>query len=309
VTTPEQRDDEPTSEVDGERRYAVVTDRPVEVLNPRGTFLRLNIGWAVALLIVAFLAAYGATYVASYQSEKRVATLLAELDRRTAERKANEKKSARVLEQNRRTLCSIMKDHEKNDELRKLLVTYHCGTAKDPVVPPGWTPPPGWPALPGTEGASPARPARVHTETPRPVRADRSENAMSALALAGDVLNQWGVVVLAAGDTLAPSNAADPNLNLTLWSSITGVVAPFLVALVNQPHWAPLVRALMTVLVSTGLGGAAAAIEGQLTGVRWTTAALIVGAAAVSSYETLWRKPARALELASTIGRHRADRA
>lgn len=124
---------------------------------------------------------------------------------------------------------------------------------------------------------------------------------MSAtLALVGDVIGQHGFVVLAAGDDLTPSNAAAPNLNLALWSSIAGVVAPFLVALVNQPQWSSLVRALMTVLVSVGLGAATAAAEGKFTGARWTTAALIIGGAAVATYKTLWAKPAAALELASS---------
>jgi hypothetical protein len=129
---------------------------------------------------------------------------------------------------------------------------------------------------------------------------------MQTLALVGDVINAHGFVVLAAGDDLSPTNAADPNLNLTLWASIAGVIAPFLVALVNQPHWAPLVRALMTVAVSVGLGAATAAVEGRLTGVRWTTAALIIGGAAVASYQMLWKRPALELESASSGGRHRA---
>lgn len=126
---------------------------------------------------------------------------------------------------------------------------------------------------------------------------------MSAtLALVGTVLDVHGFTVLAGGDDLAPTNAVDPNLNLALWSSITGVVAPFLVAIVNQPRWAPLVRALVTVLISVGLGAATAAVEGKLTGARWTTAALIIGAAAVASYKTLWAKPAAALEQATSTG-------
>lgn len=126
---------------------------------------------------------------------------------------------------------------------------------------------------------------------------------MSTLALVGDVIGAHGFVVLAGGDDLSPTNAADANLNLTLWSSIAGVITPFLVALINQPRWSPLVRALTTVLVSIGLGAAAAAVEGRLTGVRWTTAALVIGASAVASYKLLWATPAKQLELASSSER------
>jgi peptidoglycan/LPS O-acetylase OafA/YrhL len=114
------------------------------------------------------------------------------------------------------------------------------------------------------------------------------------------VIGTHGFVVLAAGDDPAPTNAADPNLNLTLWASIAGVIAPFLVALVNQPQWPPFARAVMTLLVSVGLGAATAAVEGKLTGTRWTTAALIIAAAAVATYKTLWRQPAAALEAATS---------
>lgn len=127
----------------------------------------------------------------------------------------------------------------------------------------------------------------------------------TTLTLVGDVISAHGFTVLAATDDLAPTNAADPNLNLTLWSSIAGVITPFIVALINQPQWSALVRALMTVAASIGLGAATAAVEGQLTGVRWTTAALVIGGAAVASYKLLWQTPARQLELASS-GRHAA---
>lgn len=196
---PGAHDDEPlsTSGDDGGRRYAVVTDRPVEVINPRKQFLRLNLVWAVALLIVAFVSAYAATEVSNHRSEQRIKTLVVELDRRTAERRANEARMARageatyrILEQNRRTDCSEMRAVRElaalvdapSEKLRaalgeidKLYAVYHCGTAREPVVPPGWTPPPGWPLLPGAEtllpspSAGPSGPAPSGTPAPSPL--------------------------------------------------------------------------------------------------------------------------------------------
>lgn len=123
----------------------------------------------------------------------------------------------------------------------------------------------------------------------------------TTLALIGDVM-QHGRVILAAGDDLSPSNAADANLNLALWSTIAGTLTPFLVAFINQPKWSSYVRALMTVLVSVGIGAVTAAWEGRLDGTRWTTATLVVLAAAVGTYHTLWRSAAPAFEQATSPG-------
>ena len=117
---------------------------------------------------------------------------------------------------------------------------------------------------------------------------------MSALALVGDV-------ILAAADTdLSPTGAAAPNLNLTLWSTITGFGAPLIVAVINQPRMAPFVRALITVAVSVGLAAITTALEGQITGTRWVTSTLLVLVAAIGTYQTLWKNVAPRIEAATT---------
>lgn len=123
----------------------------------------------------------------------------------------------------------------------------------------------------------------------------------TTLALVGDVM-QHGRVILAAGDDLSPSNAADVNLNLALWSTIAGTLTPFVVAIINQPKWSPFVRALLTVLVSLGVGAATTALEGKLDGARLVTSVLVVLAAAVGTYHTLWRNVAPQLESATSPG-------
>jgi hypothetical protein len=125
---------------------------------------------------------------------------------------------------------------------------------------------------------------------------------MSTLALVGDVIGQHGLVLLAAGDDLSPSESSGVNLNLTLWSGIASFATPFLVALVNQPTWKPVVRVIITVLVSLGMAAATVAIEGKLTGVRWTTAVLVILAGAVFWYQTALKNVAPALEAASSPG-------
>lgn len=123
---------------------------------------------------------------------------------------------------------------------------------------------------------------------------------MSTLALLGDVLTQHGQVVLAVdGDQTAGDGVS---LNLALWSSIAGTITPFLVALVNQPRWSATVKALLTVLVSLGVGAVTSALEGNLDGARLVTSTLVVLAAAVSTYHTLWKTTATQIEAATAFG-------
>lgn len=130
----------------------------------------------------------------------------------------------------------------------------------------------------------------------------------TTLALVGDVLSQHGQAVLAAArDDLTPTESASVNLNLTLWSGIASFITPLIVALVNQPRWSPIVRAIATVVVCLGMAAATAAVEGQFNGTRWTTAALLVLSGAVFWYQTIWKNVAPKLEAASSAGgRHRA---
>lgn len=128
-----------------------------------------------------------------------------------------------------------------------------------------------------------------------------------AYVLTGDVLTAHGHLVLAAGDDLAPSESAGVNLNLSLWSGIASFVAPLLVAVVQQPRWAPAVRAIVTALICLGMAWATVVLEGKLTGARWTTATLLVLSGAVFWYQTIWKTVAPRLEVAtSSGGRHRA---
>lgn len=124
---------------------------------------------------------------------------------------------------------------------------------------------------------------------------------MSAtLALIGDVFTAHGHPVLAAGGDLGPSESAAVNLNLGLWSTIAGFLTPLAVAVINQPRWTPFVRALLTVVFCLGVAAATTAVEGRLNEVRWTTATLIVLAAAIGTYETLWKNVAPRIEAATS---------
>ncbi|MCZ7478923.1 hypothetical protein [Micromonospora sp. WMMC273] len=77
--------------------------------------------------------------------------------------------------------------------------------------------------------------------------------------------------------------------DLAMWSLIVGFGMPPIVAVVNQPRWPGWVRALITILVCVAAGAITAYLDGSLTDRRWTTAALIVGVAAIGSYRAFWR--------------------
>jgi hypothetical protein len=88
--------------------------------------------------------------------------------------------------------------------------------------------------------------------------------------------------------------------DLVMLSAVLGTVMPPLVAIVQQPRWSPVLRALVVVAFSLAVGAGTAAVEGRLTGQRWTTSALIVGGAAVSAYRLFWRAAAVRIEYATS---------
>lgn len=111
-----------------------------------------------------------------------------------------------------------------------------------------------------------------------------------------------GPLVLAVdpGGYLGPTNSPSLTPQLAVFSTIAGILTPFLVAIINQPRWSSFVRALIVIGSSVGIGALAAAGEGQLNGLRWSVAALNVLAAAVAAYGTLWRNAAPAVEAATS---------
>lgn len=185
METPDRHSGEPLSTApDGARRYAVTSNEPVEVIDPVRKFRMIAIVCAVVVVIVSAASSYAAVTIANQQSEQRIdqaaQQVMAVINGRTAERRASEGVVTRILEQNRRTHCSEMRAIREIDEaagagpevlgeIDKLYAVYHCGTAKDPIVPPGWVPPEGWPPLPGSEPLP--RPVAPATPSPSPAPA------------------------------------------------------------------------------------------------------------------------------------------
>lgn len=77
--------------------------------------------------------------------------------------------------------------------------------------------------------------------------------------------------------------------DLAMWSLIVGFGMPPVVALVNQRRWPGWLRATVTIVLCVVAGAITAYLQGAFTDRRWTTAALIIGIAAISSYRTFWR--------------------
>jgi len=125
---------------------------------------------------------------------------------------------------------------------------------------------------------------------------------MSAIALTGDVLTQWGTVVLATGpgDQVNGVGAPAGVPDLVMLSTLVGVFMPPLVAVAQQPRLSPILRAIVVIVSCVAVGAATASLEGTLTGQRWTTSALIIGTAAVAAYRLFWHRSAQVIEHATS---------
>jgi hypothetical protein len=77
--------------------------------------------------------------------------------------------------------------------------------------------------------------------------------------------------------------------DLEMWSLLVGAGLPPLVAIINQPRWAPAAKFLMTVVVAVGAGAMTAWLQGDLTGRRWVSSALVIGVTALVTYQTGWK--------------------
>jgi len=78
-------------------------------------------------------------------------------------------------------------------------------------------------------------------------------------------------------------------MNLAEWSALVGALMPALIAVVNQPHWPPWARAVMTVLSCIVAGGITAAVEGRFTGVGLVESVGVVLVAALAAYRWWWK--------------------
>lgn len=77
--------------------------------------------------------------------------------------------------------------------------------------------------------------------------------------------------------------------DLEMWSLLVGAFTPPLVAVINQPRWSGAVKFTVTAAVCTAVAALTAYLQGDLTGRRWLSSALVVAVTALITYQTGWR--------------------
>jgi len=89
--------------------------------------------------------------------------------------------------------------------------------------------------------------------------------------------------------------------DLDMWALIVGALLPAVVAAVNRVNWPSWLKGVVAIAVSIVAGGVTALLTGQLTGVTWVHAALIVAGAALASYRLWWHPTGIALAIERTV--------
>lgn len=74
-----------------------------------------------------------------------------------------------------------------------------------------------------------------------------------------------------------------------MWGLLVGFLLPNAVAVVNRPHFSPVAKGIITVIVCVLAGGGTAYFNGAFTGRGILSCALVVGVMALTMYRTLWR--------------------
>lgn len=74
-----------------------------------------------------------------------------------------------------------------------------------------------------------------------------------------------------------------------VWTVLLGVALPPLIAVVNQRHWSPKLRALVALAVCWVVSAAWVALHGRLDWHHWRDTALVVTVAAVGAYRIFWQ--------------------
>lgn len=77
--------------------------------------------------------------------------------------------------------------------------------------------------------------------------------------------------------------------DLEMWSLLVGAGLPVVVALINQPRWAPAAKFIVTAAAAVAAGAGTAYFQGDLTGRRWISSALVIGVTALVTYQTGWK--------------------
>ena len=78
--------------------------------------------------------------------------------------------------------------------------------------------------------------------------------------------------------------------DLTTWALVVGFVLPPALSVVQQSHWPDAAKAVVAFLACAIAGAVTALVQGDLTGKRFTQAALVILVTAISTYKGFWLK-------------------
>jgi hypothetical protein len=98
--------------------------------------------------------------------------------------------------------------------------------------------------------------------------------------------------------------------DLLMWNALVGVLLPMVIAFVNQAHWSPTAKGIVSLILAIVAAGGTAWFNGAFTGRGVLSSILVVATLAYNTYRTFWQPSgiAPAFERATTPG-NKAPRA
>lgn len=77
--------------------------------------------------------------------------------------------------------------------------------------------------------------------------------------------------------------------DLLMWNALVGAVLPAVIAFINQYHWSPQAKGIVSLLVSILAAGGTAWFNGAFTGRGVLSSILVVATLAYNTYRTFWQ--------------------
>lgn len=165
-TNPDDKAGEGPSGAPDPSSYPVFTDKPgVQIVDPVRRARWIAALFALSIGAASIVGSYVATTLAGERTTQSARSILDEMNRRRAIRLESEAVISRQVEQYRRDMCTVVKDHPRTPSMLEIRGRYKCDLPYEPAVPPGWTPPPRTPGGPAVQPSTPL-PTRLPEGTP-----------------------------------------------------------------------------------------------------------------------------------------------
>lgn len=153
----------PRDDQDETAHYPILTNKPIEIHDPKRKARLIAVTYGIAILICTFAGGYVATLLAADQSDDTNQQMQVELDQRKRQRDAEATRFQAALDQYRRDQCLITWRLPQDPEIQEIRHRYQCG----PAQPAATTPPPSPPPSPGSPQALPRPPRAPAGPAPR----------------------------------------------------------------------------------------------------------------------------------------------